>query len=257
MKWNDFTSNASKAFSSLRNEDYLHNVTLVSNDNQQVSAHKLVLSACSEYFRNIFKNNPNNHPLICIDGVTKEELTNILDYMYNGEAHVYQDNLDRFLKIAERFKIQGLLGGLPKEETTEDNKAADRKEEFHYVDVDVVDETGKLTPKVELEVATQEKVQISAENITEIEEKISEYLEKIDGGAFRCTICGKEGNRSRNVKNHIETHMEGLSFPCGSCGKIFRSRITLFNHTNSLHKVKEETPKSQVSLRNLLTNLKS
>ena len=29
-------------------EDYLYNVTLVSNDNQQVSAHKLVLSSYSE-----------------------------------------------------------------------------------------------------------------------------------------------------------------------------------------------------------------
>ena len=201
--------------------------------------------AVNRYFRNIFKNNPNNHPLICIDGETKVELTNILDYMYNGEAHVYQEDLNRFLNIAERFKLQGLLGGLPKEDVTDDFKAADVKEEVHYVDVDVVvDETKKFTPNVNgEEVATQEKIPISAENITEIEEKISEYLEKTDGGAFRCTICGKEGSRSRNVKNHIETHMEGLSFPCGSCGKVFRSRIGLFNHTNSWHKVKEESPK--------------
>ena len=116
LKWNDFTSNTSKAFSSLRHEDYLHNVTLVSNDNQQVSAHKLVLSACSEYFRSIFKNNPNKHPFLCLDGVTKQDLTNIMDYMYNGEVHVYQDDLDRFLNMAERFKLQGLLGGSGSEE---------------------------------------------------------------------------------------------------------------------------------------------
>ena len=174
-----------------------------------------------------------------------EDLTNILDYMYNGEAQVYQEDLNRFLNIAERFKLQGLLGGHPKEDVTDDFKAADVKEEVHYVDVDVVvDETRKFTPNVNgEEVATQEKIPISAENITEIEEKINEYLEKTDGGAFICTICGKEGSRSRNVKNHIETHMEGLSFPCGSCGKIFRSRITLFNHKNNWHKVKEESPK--------------
>ena len=49
LKWNDFLSNVSKSFSLLRNEDYLHDVTIVSDDNEQIAAHKLVLSTCSEY----------------------------------------------------------------------------------------------------------------------------------------------------------------------------------------------------------------
>ena len=62
LKWNDFESNVSNSFSLLRNEDYLHDVTIVSDDNEQISAHKLVLSACSEYFKNIFKKNKHSHP---------------------------------------------------------------------------------------------------------------------------------------------------------------------------------------------------
>ena len=49
LKWNDFHSNVSKSFGLFRKEDYLHDVTLVSDDYKQVTAHKLVLSACSEY----------------------------------------------------------------------------------------------------------------------------------------------------------------------------------------------------------------
>ena len=52
LKWKDFHSNVSKSFGLLREEDYLQDVTLVSDDNKQMSAHKLVLSACSEYFKN-------------------------------------------------------------------------------------------------------------------------------------------------------------------------------------------------------------
>ena len=49
LKWNDFYSNVSKSFSVFRNEEYLHDVILVSDDhNNKVAAHKLVLSACSE-----------------------------------------------------------------------------------------------------------------------------------------------------------------------------------------------------------------
>ena len=42
LKWNDFEANVSKSFSKLRNEEYLHDVTLVGDDYTQMSAHKLV-----------------------------------------------------------------------------------------------------------------------------------------------------------------------------------------------------------------------
>ena len=109
LKWNDFESNVSKSFGLLRNEEYLHDVTLVCDDNSQVSAHKLVLSACSEYFKTIFRNNNHPSPLICLEGVSSPELRNVLDYMYNGEANIFQENLDNFLSIAQRLKILGLL----------------------------------------------------------------------------------------------------------------------------------------------------
>ena len=112
LKWDDFETNVSKSFGLLRDEDcHLHDVTLVCDDNKQVSAHKLVLSACSEFFKSIFKNNINMHPnpLICLEGISSTELKDILDYMYNGEANIFQENLDKFLSIAQRFKIRGLL----------------------------------------------------------------------------------------------------------------------------------------------------
>ena len=80
LRWNDFHENVSKCFGVFRNEDYLHDVTLVSDDHLQISAHKLVLSACSEYFKNIFKNH-YHHPLVCLSGISSEDLNNVVDYM--------------------------------------------------------------------------------------------------------------------------------------------------------------------------------
>merc|ERR1712133_131566 len=110
LKWNDFSSNASKSFGSFRNEEYFHDVTLVSDDQQQVTAHKLVLSASSVYFKSIFKNNKASNPFLCLEGVTLNDLNNILDYIYNGEVQIYQEHLDTFLNTAQRLKIEGLLG---------------------------------------------------------------------------------------------------------------------------------------------------
>ena len=54
LKWNDFEKNVSKSFSQLtRKQTGLFDVTLVSSDQKQVSAHRLVLSACSDFFKNI------------------------------------------------------------------------------------------------------------------------------------------------------------------------------------------------------------
>ena len=100
----------------LRNAKYLYDVTLVSDDHSKVEAHKLVLSTCSEYFRDIFENNQHPHPLICFDSISSNDLKNIMDYIYNGEVQIYQEDLDRFLTVAQRLKLEGLIGGDPKEE---------------------------------------------------------------------------------------------------------------------------------------------
>ena len=63
LKWNDFHSNILKSFRELRNEEDFYDVTIVSDDQKQLSAHKVVLSASSEYFKNILKQNKHPNPL--------------------------------------------------------------------------------------------------------------------------------------------------------------------------------------------------
>ena len=40
---------------------------------------------------------------------------NVIDYIYQGEVQIYQECLDRFLLIAQRFKLNGLLANQSKE----------------------------------------------------------------------------------------------------------------------------------------------
>ena len=52
LKWEDFQSNISKSFRRFRSqEEELCDVNLLGDDQVQVSAHRLVLSASSPYFR--------------------------------------------------------------------------------------------------------------------------------------------------------------------------------------------------------------
>ena len=109
LQWYDFGVNVSKSFTKLRRDSKLNDVTLVTSDMKQVSAHRLVLSACSEFFKTVFENNYTNHnPLIILENISYEEINLILDYIYDGEINVFQDHLDRFLEIAKKFKLNGL-----------------------------------------------------------------------------------------------------------------------------------------------------
>ena len=89
LKWNDFETNLSRAFSELREEKDFFDVTLVCEDNQ-LDAHKVILSACSPFFRNILKKNPHKHPLLYLKDVRWEDMQSILTFMYQVYTTVLQ-----------------------------------------------------------------------------------------------------------------------------------------------------------------------
>ena len=52
-------------------------VTLVSEDQTQFKAHKIVLSACSPVFKKIIESSPGQHPLIYLRGIQSYEMESI------------------------------------------------------------------------------------------------------------------------------------------------------------------------------------
>ena len=132
MKWKEFESVVSQSFSVLRREEDFFDVTLVSNDEIQISAHKLVLSACSDFFKSILKRNSHSHPLLYLSGVDSKSLGFVLDYIYHGEVQVYQHELDIFLDVGQKLKIKGL-------ESEEREEPQMQKEEYYELSSSLVD----------------------------------------------------------------------------------------------------------------------
>merc|ERR1712106_100676 len=107
LRWNDFQTNMVASFKHLREEKSFTDVT-VACDGQSCKAHKMILSACSPYFKALLEENPAKHPIIILKDVPFSHLTAILEFMYAGEVNVAQDQLPQFLKTAERLKVKGL-----------------------------------------------------------------------------------------------------------------------------------------------------
>jgi len=107
LRWNDFESNISSAFKELRDDKDFFDVTLACGD-EEIRAHKVILSACSTFFRNVLRRNPHHHPFMYLKGVRFVDLQAVLNFMYHGEVNVAQEELNSFLAVAEDLRVKGL-----------------------------------------------------------------------------------------------------------------------------------------------------
>ena len=107
LKWNDFESNICSAFRDLKNEKDFFDVTIACEE-EQVSAHKVILSACSPFFKNILRRNQHQHPLLYLKGISFSGIQSVLNFMYYGEVNIAQEDLNTFLAVAEELQVKGL-----------------------------------------------------------------------------------------------------------------------------------------------------
>merc|ERR1719397_1615610 len=102
-----------KSFESLRRAKDFLDVTLVSDDAKQFQAHKLVLSACSSFFKKILIGQSHPQPLVYLSGVHSSQLAPALDYIYRGQVVLPDTELETFIVVAQRLGLEGLAGEEP------------------------------------------------------------------------------------------------------------------------------------------------
>jgi len=90
-----------------QNDKYFCDVTLACED-KQIPAHKIILASISKVFANLLVWNPHQHPLIYLRGVKHEDLLNLINFIYQGEVNIKEQQIKQFLQVAKDFKIDGL-----------------------------------------------------------------------------------------------------------------------------------------------------
>lgn len=81
LRWNNYLRHITYAFENLRNQDDFVDVTLFC-EGRKIKAHKVLLSACSGYFKEIFKESPHPHPVIIFKFIKYDDLAAIIEFMY-------------------------------------------------------------------------------------------------------------------------------------------------------------------------------
>ena len=98
LRWNNHPINLVSGFSGLYNSETLVDVTLAA-EGRHLQAHRMLLSACSDYFQSIFSVNPCQHPIVILKDVNFEDLKTVVQFMYNGIVNVSSEKLPAVLKV--------------------------------------------------------------------------------------------------------------------------------------------------------------
>jgi hypothetical protein len=108
VRWTTHHAETWTVFSDLRTDERFVDVTL-SCQEAAFRAHRIVLSACSPYLRNILENaEPGSHPIVILQDAKSEAVKYMIDFMYGGSVDIPSESLNDFIKLAECFQVKGI-----------------------------------------------------------------------------------------------------------------------------------------------------
>jgi len=95
-----------------------------------------------------------------------------------------------------------------------------------------------LVPENNTKLTQNSKIIVESGEFSSIEEldaKILEFIGKDELGRWICLICQKQMKSRGYLKEHVEIHFDGLSYPCQECDTKLRTRNSLRWHKNTKH----------------------
>lgn len=107
LSWPGFQASAGATLASLRDRRQFCDVTLACEDNQQVQAHRVVLSSCSPLLEAMLTSLHHPHPLLYLPSTKASTLASLVDFVYRGEVELPTSELPPFLTLAAMLQVRG------------------------------------------------------------------------------------------------------------------------------------------------------
>ncbi|ENN80433.1 hypothetical protein YQE_03144, partial [Dendroctonus ponderosae] len=200
LRWNNHQANLLGVCAQLLRDERLVDVTLACADEGRcIRAHKVVLSACSAYFRALFVDHPARHPIVILKDVRFSDLRTIVEFMYKGEVRVEYAQLNRLLQTAESLKPPTPM------------------------DLDDAASPGGVV-----------LCKFCGKSFPDVAALIAHLPAHTGDRPFKCEFCGKAFKLRHHMKDHCRVHTGERPFRCSLCGKTF-SRSTILKAHEKTH----------------------
>merc|ERR1712243_125651 len=231
LKWNDFQVNMSKSINVFKQDKAFVDVTLVSDEGKHIQAHRVILSMASEFFNDSLKKMNHSSPMIFLPGFNAQILSSIVDYVYDGEVQLFQEDLDCFLDAAQKLKINGLLSSPVQDEINEDSVITNNSFKRENDDNEHVirDNNSTISEKTATRTIYSRDKTVALTDSEDAKNAVNELILKCFDG-WKCKECGKTCTTKSQIGLHVEIHIQGLSYSCKICNETYNNRMLLAQH---------------------------
>ena len=138
LTWQSYSDHLREALKEMMTSSEFADVTLVTDDKQQIRAHRNILSAASPVFKSIFQlDSSNANPVVYLRGIQHSEIESIMQFIYFGEARFYEERMSEFLMVSKNLQIKDLSTGVEMNEQTSSNEENIEKDVVADEDLDI------------------------------------------------------------------------------------------------------------------------
>ncbi|CAG9862809.1 unnamed protein product [Phyllotreta striolata] len=249
VNWSNHMAHIKQAFDNLLNNNDFTDVTLYV-EGRKIGAHKMLLSACSNYFKDLFHEFPEEHPIVVLKGVRCSVLEDILKFIYNGEVNVDSNHFNNFLQTAEFLQISGFTDtqNYPEYESgivngtslTNSSRVKLKKRKRCPNSKEEKDFNTTFTNICDIQLESQDLTDCVADEIV-VKKEITEEdppdnaQESIPVDNLTCPICFKVFTHPYSLHHHKPVHLGRTK--CPICNVVLSRKYNLKMHLKSKHNV--------------------
>ena len=273
--WNTFQFYLQETRKKLYESRSYADVTLVSDDLVQFRAHRIVVSAASDKLRQLLEINSSTNQILYLKGVQHQELESILQFIYLGQAKVFENRINIFAEVSKDLDITELNkeadNSIVEEPPAHKTKTPTIDESIIASDEELLlNESMDITSSLDVEVdgrtePTKQKRQyrkrktissmstslvaaldcgkdFNNKTCPDCDKTFSSkdtakyhYLSMHQGVRVSCTQCDKSFANPGNLHTHIKSKHEGVTHKCDHCDKIYSNPGNLYTHIKSIH----------------------
>ena len=98
----------------------------------------------------------------------------------------------------------------------------------------ILDSLEELVETKDFAVISSQEDNLVVDSNEDLDRQIDQMIEK-NYELWQCRICGKTVKKRQEIRNHAETHIEGISHACHICNKASTTRTALRMHIKDNH----------------------
>ena len=221
LTWSEFQKFVASSFANARSSSDFSDVTLVGED-YQLEAHRLVLSAGSRFFHDLFKRAKHEHPLVYLKGTYKVEIEAILSFLYNAEVNIAQQNLTQFLVTSKELKVRGVMEDELDSEPVDNSSFAPHQENLHHTQSKDFSE----------DITETEEENFSDKEVAIKKASVRCHFQKLTETESKCNLCERtiqtKGGNTTGMWRHLECKHKDLDIWQSIMEKL--SDNSIWNH---------------------------